>query len=752
MKTGSNTKVIILVVAGVAVGGLILFLAAFAIVFGLMNRNARNNDALTREQLANYEELSGTHAHFANDSIISMLRDESAYTPIDGIDYSSADIRAAFDDYYGAVDSAVSVVTSDSTMYNGDIQPQAVSKRDDGYNPDAPHPAVYAGGVDIRQQGRGDLFDVDDLDNPDLWLGMGDIISDYAEEGTGDGYGEWNDPDFWQLFAEYIRDHVVAELIASGYDVDSDALRGVIGSTLVEYAGEEWGDDVYWGGLGDAVDEYIIDEWSEPMVIPTPGIDDEDVPAPYDPGYDMDEINYKTTGRLHYREALPAHQQRAYDVLATAMQRGNFFIEHYEFGIMEEEVRPVVEAVIWDHPEFSFVRGDTHGPADGPITMIEILLDDDVMQMGIDKLLREVAERAAPVINAASKLSSDIDKMKYIVDYLCDVNEYSTDPSNCKFSQSMYSAIVTNETVCAGYATAFHYYMNALNIDATRISSCDHLWNMVRLDGEYYYMDVTWIDAPCWKEINGTSVLVDTSYEWFNFNETVAREFAEKTTSRSHSRDYLSILLPAANGTKYSYDNWYGSGEPEPERPRIEEISLFAEEANEADVADGDWSDPGHGEDYGDGEATVVINGVDVSDSLEIVQIDGVYFAEGNAFVESIRDAGMPKDMRLYSYDYTSDDDEIYDYLAYWFGPDGGNYLDESMIHLTECDAVIVNSWFTDSIAYIFFVDSPYAFAFSDMDELTKWTLDDVPRLINGECYLPMKEFSDVMGFELSLD
>lgn len=769
MKAENKSTKKLFIIGGAVAGGLTLLTAGILIGMFVLNANKENNgDLLTAEQIELYEELPNTHAHYSNDNLISIPKEELEFSPVDGIDYSSAEIRNAFDDLYGSADSAVSVITNDNAVYNESDKPPKVTKRNDSANPDAPRPAVYTGGIDIRPEGRGDLFDVDDLAGSDLWAGLGDIVSDYIEAwsdpGDGNGYGEWNDPDFWKLFADYIIERIKDELINAGHPLNPEALANMISDALIEYASEQWGDDIQWGGLGDIVDDYVNEEWSDPGDMSDPGLDWENE---YDPGYDMDEINYRTMGRLFYREALSSRQQRAYDVLATAIQRGNFNIEYYDFKITNDEARAVIDAVVWDNPEFSFIRGHSYGPYDAEtITVLEVLLDDDIMQIGIDKMLRDTAARAAPVIAAAKKLNTDIDKVKYIVDHLCSVNVYSANPEKCKYSQSMYSAIVTNETICSGYASAFHYYMNALNIDATRLSSCNHLWNLVQLDGDYYYMDVTWADTPHWKVIDGKATQIDTNYDWFNFNETQANAFMKKTDSTSHRRDYISVLLPAANGTKYSYANWYDKEEQKPNK------------SSATSKPDDSWNDPGHSIPLptttpppatkpqttkapntpapnttppSDDPPAVAINGVDVSGAFDVIEIDGVYFAEGESFIESIRDSDMPASMRSYNYDYTQDDDEIYAYLDYWFDPDRGNFLDSSYLHLLELDAIIIYSWFTDSIMCMFFIDSPYAFVFSDMDTLTLWTLDDAPQLVDGEAYIPMKEFSDVMGFEIAI-
>ncbi|MDD4125983.1 MAG: hypothetical protein PHW77_09715, partial [Eubacteriales bacterium] len=66
-------------------------------------------------------------------------------------------------------------------------------------------------------------------------------------------------------------------------------------------------------------------------------------------------------------------------------------------------------------------------------------------------------------------------------------------------SYSSYGCIVNKVCVCAGYARAFCDIMNRLDIDVKYIESdgMNHAWNMVKVDGQWYHVDVTWGDAIC---------------------------------------------------------------------------------------------------------------------------------------------------------------------------------------------------------------------------------------------------------------
>ena len=95
---------------------------------------------------------------------------------------------------------------------------------------------------------------------------------------------------------------------------------------------------------------------------------------------------------------------------------------------------------------------------------------------------------------------SDYEKALYVHDALVNSLEYDSSTIN---SHNIYGALVEKSAVCEGYAKAFKYILDELNIDCILVNGTatnssgkteSHMWNYIRLDGNWYGVDVTWDD------------------------------------------------------------------------------------------------------------------------------------------------------------------------------------------------------------------------------------------------------------------
>ena len=92
--------------------------------------------------------------------------------------------------------------------------------------------------------------------------------------------------------------------------------------------------------------------------------------------------------------------------------------------------------------------------------------------------------------------------IKKIHDSLINNIEYDQKYTS-KSTYTIYGALIERKCVCDGYARAFKYIANAAGIECELIQGTatnssgkteNHAWNAVKLNGKWYYIDVTWDD------------------------------------------------------------------------------------------------------------------------------------------------------------------------------------------------------------------------------------------------------------------
>jgi len=91
-------------------------------------------------------------------------------------------------------------------------------------------------------------------------------------------------------------------------------------------------------------------------------------------------------------------------------------------------------------------------------------------------------------------------------------------------SQSAYGAAIEKSTVCTGFTKLFLLLMNSVGIECLiqhgTLEGTGHVWNVIRIDGEYYNVDVTQAASTSPKE--STSLSID--YTFFNTTDQVIQK------------------------------------------------------------------------------------------------------------------------------------------------------------------------------------------------------------------------------------
>ncbi len=162
-------------------------------------------------------------------------------------------------------------------------------------------------------------------------------------------------------------------------------------------------------------------------------------------------------------------------------------------------VEKVSTCVLLDHPEIFYTDGYSYEQykfagnlqkiSYSPnyiMTSEEISQNQAMIEQVVKDYLAELPQNA-----------NDYDKVKYVYEMVILNTEYNLDAPN---NQNICSVFLGRESVCLGYAKAVQYLLKQLNVEATVVTGSvitgeSHAWNLVKINGQYYYLDATWGDA-----------------------------------------------------------------------------------------------------------------------------------------------------------------------------------------------------------------------------------------------------------------
>lgn len=197
----------------------------------------------------------------------------------------------------------------------------------------------------------------------------------------------------------------------------------------------------------------------------------------------------------YYYQKLGEDEKESYRVIVDGIRREK---EKITVPLSDaEQVNRIYQEVMMDFPEFFWCSGKVRTTAyTGRSSYSEVAPDYLYPRTKMGSRKKKIEAVADKIVDGIDKDSSDYEKIKYIYEYIINTTDYNPSAED---NQNIYSVLIGKESVCAGYAKSMQYLMNRMGmfcayVVGTTNSSEYHAWNLVKCDGEYYYVDATWGD------------------------------------------------------------------------------------------------------------------------------------------------------------------------------------------------------------------------------------------------------------------
>ena len=231
-----------------------------------------------------------------------------------------------------------------------------------------------------------------------------------------------------------------------------------------------------------------------------------------------------------------------------------------EGNLSEYQMTQAVEAYKNDHPEVFWLKSYYEYENYDYETGIWL-----TYTMSGDKLVTAKKEfnTAVDTISQSVPYGTECEREEYINNYIinnCDYDEEAAESEEVQGNENdAYGVFVDGKAVCEGYSKAFQILCNKADIDCIQlmgiVDSDNHVWNCVKIGGDWYQIDVTWDDVDDF---------IYDSHEYFNLTDSLMYE--EHTLSPKYSEidaesflnleSWCNFYVPKCTAEKYNYHNY----------------------------------------------------------------------------------------------------------------------------------------------------------------------------------------------------
>ncbi len=232
----------------------------------------------------------------------------------------------------------------------------------------------------------------------------------------------------------------------------------------------------------------------------------------------------------------------AYDRIAegVAAQCEKISVYNGVDALSADEIKTVYSAYQYDHTECFWLDSGC-GISSNANTVLSVTPNYSFAGDALTKARKMFDGAVEDILSKIDKSASDFEKEKALHDILAQNTAYEISAKN---AHNAYGALVEGEAVCEGYAKAFQYLLHRLGIQSAIVigesRGVAHGWNIVKIDGDWYHVDLTWDDQND-----------NIYYAYFNKTDNAIKE--------DHVIYDVGFDMPECTATKYDYYEYSGT-------------------------------------------------------------------------------------------------------------------------------------------------------------------------------------------------
>lgn len=267
-----------------------------------------------------------------------------------------------------------------------------------------------------------------------------------------------------------------------------------------------------------------------------------------------DKSAYRSLTDATMKEVYENIEDSIYQVSSERDENNGYYLLKYTrlpSTLEYDDIYIVKEAVLSDHPEAFWVLSSydiQNNFHDGNYLVLYSKYSYDEINAAFEEINTETERILSKIPDKADELERE----KIIHDALVDEISYDTEAAESDDATAdafnMYGALVKKKAVCSGYAYAAKMLLNRVGIESRTVvgmsKNSGHMWNQVKINGQWYHLDVTWDDS-----LSDSEVLY-SRYNYFNItdelvqiNHKIGKNYSEMVCEYTDEGVYTTVEL-----------------------------------------------------------------------------------------------------------------------------------------------------------------------------------------------------------------
>lgn len=245
------------------------------------------------------------------------------------------------------------------------------------------------------------------------------------------------------------------------------------------------------------------------------------------------------------RAATDDQLQGAWDAMTAAMMSWDAEVDLSSYNLTQNDMDNIWPNVAQNNPDLFYVLGCYYTYNQGGIVQkCQFTYNNTYDQNSVAEYKAAIDRVFAEVIEAGM---SNEQKATVLHDYLIQHMVYDQNANNNLGieKRNAYEALVNGIGVCEGYTLAYAALLEkaGIEVDYCRSAAMNHIWNYVKLDGEWYHADLTYDDLTASSHMGETGYV---QHSYFLLSD-------DAMSQTQHSWDANSITCSSKK-----YDNsWH---------------------------------------------------------------------------------------------------------------------------------------------------------------------------------------------------